>query len=79
MLLLLSSDQGSSGKQQVYQLIKEAYIGSGNELSTITELLSRVTSIDLSESKVAETVVQANVDKVFCETNLWNHDEVRNF
>ena len=78
-LLLLSSDKGSSGKLQAYQLIKEAYIGSGNELSTMTELLSRVTSTDLSERKVAETVMQANKDKVFCETNLWDHDEVKKF
>ena len=78
-LLLLSSDQGSSGKQQAYQLIKEAYIGSGNELSTMTELLSRVTSIDLSEAQVAETVMQANVDKVFCEPELLEHDEVKKF
>ena len=77
-IMLIHKDEGTKD-QQAYQLIKEAYIGSGNELSSTTEFLSRVTSTDLSEKLVATTIIEANTDKVFCDRHLWEYDKIKKF
>ena len=75
--IMLTQKDDITRDQQAYQLIKEAYIGSGNELSSMTEILSRTSSKDLSEELVAKTIIKANLDKIFCNRFLWEYDQIK--
>ena len=76
-VMLFADTEGPKAKKEAYEVIKEAYVGSGGMLSTLTESLSRITSKDLSEKDVAAVIIEENVSKAWCNDGLVSYEALK--
>ena len=75
--MLFADSEGPKSKKEAYQVIKEAYVGSGGKLSELTEDVSRITSKDISEADVAAAIIEENTSKTLCQDNLQSYESLK--
>lgn len=65
-------------KARAYKLIKESYVGAGNNLNDAAEELSELLGRDITAEEVASIVVAADQSNKYCQTedSIYNIDQV---